>query len=79
MANVAAKFATKMKLAWDDPQATHDANVLAAQLGGTALCRAITPNHWYEKVGDAPGTLYQFPDGSRYVVGNDGSWITSAT
>ena len=73
----AAEFARKMKRYWDDPDEEHNANVVAAWFGGKAKRRAITPNHWYKTIGDAPGTLYQFPDGSGYVVGNDGHWIAS--
>ncbi len=79
MANAAANFAYKTKVAWEKPEAEHDANVRAIRLGGRAIGPAITPNHWYRTIGDAPATLYQFPDGSQYVVGNDGHWITSPT
>ena len=76
MSKDAANFAYQTKLAWDNPGAEHDANVRAARLGGKAIGPAITPDHWYKKIGDAPATLYQFPDGSDYIVGNDGNWIT---
>ncbi len=78
MAKSAENFAYRTKLAWETRRGEHDANVRAIRLGGVAIGPAVTPNHWYRTFGDAPATLYRFPDGSVYIVGNDGHWITAA-
>lgn len=30
---------------------------------------------WRERRGDMPASLWQFPDGSHLILGDDGSWI----
>jgi hypothetical protein len=73
MANQADNFAYNMKKIWE----TRSVNALerAEQQGASPMFPVSVPEHWINKPGDQPGYLMVWPDGSNYIVGQDGSWI----
>lgn len=74
MANKAHNFAFTTAQAWERPHAEHNAVRRAQQQGATRV-RAFNVDHYREEPGDNPGSLWQWPDGSEYVIGDNGSYI----
>jgi hypothetical protein len=80
MANKADNFAYRMLKIWEGKHpktATENAVEVADMQGATRLAPVVSKDHWINEPGDEPGWLYEWPDGSRYIVGQNGHWIHS--
>jgi hypothetical protein len=75
MANRAANFAYRMTQIWE--KRSEDAVAVAERQGATIMYPVNSNDHWINEPGDEPGYLMVWPDGSMYIVGQNGNWITS--
>jgi hypothetical protein len=71
----AADFARHMARVWEFYDDDKNAARVAARRGGVIAARVRSLDHWIYQPGDQPGFLMQWADGSRYIVGENGSWI----
>lgn len=80
MSTIASNFAVTMKHTWAALSRTYkseDANVRVKEWGRELVGCINHPDFIHEE-GDMPASLWQFPDGSRIIIGDDGSFIKAA-
>jgi hypothetical protein len=75
MANNADNFAYMRKTFWEKRSVNA---VEYAKRRGAEIVQAVNvPDHWINEPGDEPGYLMEWPDGSRYIVGQNGHWVAA--
>lgn len=74
MATMAANFAQNMRTTWECGRGEENACVVAARRGAFPTHRAAW-RHYSITPGDIPACLWQFTDGSRYYIADNGSII----
>jgi hypothetical protein len=74
----AHNFAWAIKRQWEDGDGERNAIVRAERYGAKPVARVYSHDHWEVHPHDSPARLYQFLDGSQYVVGETGHWVAPA-
>lgn len=77
MASDSANFAQRMKATWEDGRgpAERENATIRAQTSGATRIWAVAIEDYRNQPGDIEASLWQWPDGSHYIVFDDGSGI----
>ena len=78
MVQQAHNFAWATKRQWEDGGGEANAIVRAERYGAKPIARVYCEEYWEADPHDSPARLYEFPDGSQYLVGETGHWIAPA-
>lgn len=77
MPNQAHNFAYLTKQAWDVRDRAEQNACIRAQTAGAERLGPFIHDGYVEVEGDLPASLWCFPDGSTFVIGDNGNWIRS--